>query len=110
LQSLRPVRRVAELGSLGRCTPMTHQRLIRLKRCPPLTDATEEDISIAELMRREALIRLWMPDKRLPTRDQLNTVFGRGGGDDGWILHFWEPFSIAEEYADLEREFSRNTA
>jgi hypothetical protein len=91
---------------------MTRGRVIRLKRCPPLNDPTEEDISVAELIRRDADIRLGMlAERRFLTREQLNRMFGRGAGDDGWILHFWEPFHITqEEYADLEREFAHNAA
>ena len=84
-------------------------RQVNFKRCPPGGSPTDESKDLLDFIESEA--RVWyniQTHRALPSLQNLNEVFMRGKGDDGFILMTWEPFSLSDgEYQELTENFAK---
>jgi hypothetical protein len=63
-----------------------------------------EEADLLTFLLRLSPIAYDLAGGRVPSIQKINSLLGRGSGDDGFIAYSWDPFQITDdEYAELAR-------
>ena len=83
---------------------MAHPRLIRVTRHIPNGTQDTADVSPVELVFTDAVCRFLLLEQPFPPIEQFNRLLMSGRGDDGFIPHTWDSFTLTEqEYHEIRK-------